>query len=222
MKGIVAGRRARWHHGTRRAQGAASSSSGGGRAAGLGLPLRVWREVRPEAPCSGSSGAFLGHQAAPAGPPGTSTVSSSLVSGQDARGTPTTMPHCFIHRSSRVRNYFWTAGADSTVDVAGWWTSPGEVKPDGRRLGWSEADVEAATFAWLEARRPAVQLLPNVPVPVVPQPLKIPTSSTRAPPSGTTLSHKELVPTEVSPHPETERHRPHLGTAAVDTRVAPG
>ena len=60
------------------------------------------------------------------------------------------MPHCFIHMSSRVRTYFWAAGADSAMDVAGWWASPGEVRADGHRLGWSEADVEAATFAWLD------------------------------------------------------------------------
>ena len=120
------------------------------------------------------------------------------------------MPHCFIHMSSRVRTYFWAAGADSTMDVAGWWASSGEVRADGHRLGWSEADVEAATFAWLEARRPAVQLLPNVPVPVVPHQSEIPTSSTRAPLSGTTLSCEELVPTDVSPHPDAERYRPHL------------
>ena len=120
------------------------------------------------------------------------------------------MPYCFIHMSGRVRNYFWAAGTDSTMDVAGWWASSGEVGADGHGLSWSEADVEAATFAWLEARRPAVQLLPNVPVPGVPQPSRVPTPSTRAPPSGTTLSREELVPTEVSPHPDSERHRPHL------------
>ena len=94
------------------------------------------------------------------------------------------------------------------MDVAGWWATAGEVEEDGQRLGWSEADVRAATFAWLEARRPAIQLLPNVAVPGEQQHSRVPTPLMRALSGGTALSTRELVPTELPVHPGMERYRP--------------
>ena len=96
------------------------------------------------------------------------------------------------------------------MDVAGWWAAAGEVREDGQRLGWSEADVETATFAWLEAKRPAIQLLPNVAVPGKHPESEAPTPLQRALPGGAALSTRELVPTVSLVHPGNERYRPPL------------
>ena len=94
--------------------------------------------------------------------------------------------------------------------IAGWWAAAGEVREDGQRLGWSEADVETAAFAWLEAKRPAIQLLPNVAVPGKHPESEAPTPLQRALPGGAALSTRELVPTVSLVHPGNERYRPPL------------